>query len=89
MQHPLGVLGRKAGAARDLDVYVVELVRDLSLATSEVIVKAGQEIRPCVCLHVWTQASLFKRNFVNQSIGLGLVRRRHSLEHEAIVFDIN
>ena len=40
------MLGARTGSTRDLDVHVVELVRNLGTATSQVVVESDQKFRP-------------------------------------------
>jgi hypothetical protein len=40
------MLGGRAGAAWNLDVHVVELIRDLGTSTCEIVVEADQEVWP-------------------------------------------
>ena len=42
------MLGGRAGAAGNLDVHVVELIRDLGTAPCEIVVEADQEVWPVI-----------------------------------------
>ena len=46
VKDPLGMRGRRTGAAGDFHMHVVELIRDLSLPACETVVEPDRKVRP-------------------------------------------